>query len=187
MTKNNRFTLSKDTEWWFIQDNTIQVNEYGYRDDLSGEDKYRGLKKELTEEEVVELLNELYKENIQLKNKSKFINELNKPYGAIIGENMRLKTFIKRFIDDEFEAIEDLSFTDTDTGEIYSVDYFDEIIELLNELNGENRQLKQLIHTILTQINIEKVNTENTRYSARIIFTFEQFKKIRQIWKGDVE
>ena len=36
-----RFSLNKDTEWWFVQDNTIQVNKYGYRDDLTGEDEYR--------------------------------------------------------------------------------------------------------------------------------------------------
>ena len=53
-----RFQLNKDSEWWFVQDNTIQVNEYGYRDDLTGEDKYRGLKQDLTEQETVDLLNE---------------------------------------------------------------------------------------------------------------------------------
>ena len=58
-----RFTLIKDTEWWFVQDNTIQVNEFGYRDDLTGEDKYRGLQQDLTEQETVDLLNELYEEN----------------------------------------------------------------------------------------------------------------------------
>lgn len=55
-----RFSLSKDTEWWFVQDNAIQVNKYGYRDDLTGEDEYRGLHQELTEQETVDLLNELY-------------------------------------------------------------------------------------------------------------------------------
>ena len=62
-----RFQLNKDSEWWFVQDNTIQVNEYGYRDDLTGEDKYRGLKQDLTEQETVDLLNELSTENRQLK------------------------------------------------------------------------------------------------------------------------
>lgn len=63
----NRFTLSKDIEWWFVNDNTIQTNEYGYRDDLTGEDAYRGLKQTLTEEEVVNIMNELYEENQQYK------------------------------------------------------------------------------------------------------------------------
>lgn len=62
-----RFSLSKDTEWWFVQDNTIQVNKYGYRDDLTGEDEYRGLRQELTEQETVNLLNEFYEENKELK------------------------------------------------------------------------------------------------------------------------
>ena len=58
MTKK-RFELNEDTEWWFVKDNTIKVNEFGYRDDVSGEDKYRGLKQDLTKQEVVDLLNEL--------------------------------------------------------------------------------------------------------------------------------
>ena len=62
-----RFKLEKDTEWWFVQDNTLQVNEFGYRDDLNGEDKYRGLQQDLTEQEVVDLLNKLYDENQRLK------------------------------------------------------------------------------------------------------------------------
>ena len=62
-----RFQLNKDSEWWFVQDNTIQVNEYGYRDDLTGEDKYRGLKQDLTEQETVDLLNE--QQSIINKNK----------------------------------------------------------------------------------------------------------------------
>ena len=62
-----RFKLNKDTEWWFVSDNTIKVNEFGYRDDLNGEDKCRGLQQDLTEEETVKLLNELYDENQRLK------------------------------------------------------------------------------------------------------------------------
>lgn len=62
-----RFSLNIDTEWWFVQDNTIQVNKYGYRDDLTGEDEYRGLCQELTEQETVDLLNKLYEENKKLR------------------------------------------------------------------------------------------------------------------------
>jgi len=68
-----RFTLIKDTEWWFVQDNTIQVNEFGYREDLTGEDKYRGLQQDLTEQETVDLLNKFYEEN---KKQKDFINQL---------------------------------------------------------------------------------------------------------------
>ena len=66
-----RFKLEKDTEWWFVSDNTIKVNEFGYRDDLTGEDKYRGLQQDLTEQETVDLLNGLYEENEQLKQSNK--------------------------------------------------------------------------------------------------------------------
>lgn len=70
-----RFKLNKDSEWWFVSDNTIKVNEFGYREDLTGEDIYRGLKQELTEEETVKLLNGLYEENEQLKKENKKLKE----------------------------------------------------------------------------------------------------------------
>lgn len=41
--------------------------------------------------DTVECLNHLHEENTRLKNKLKFLNELNKPYGVIIEENTRLK------------------------------------------------------------------------------------------------
>ena len=69
-----RFQLNKDSEWWTVKDNTIKVNELGYREDLTGEDAYRGLGQELTEQETVDLLNELYEENQSVKD---IINELN--------------------------------------------------------------------------------------------------------------
>ncbi len=49
----------------------------------------------------------------------------------------------KRFVDDGFEAIEEQSFTDTLTDKTYYVEYFDEIIELVNNLSDENQQLQQ--------------------------------------------
>lgn len=67
MTETKRFSLNEDTEWWSVQDNTIQVNKHGYRDDLTGEDEYRLLHQELTEQETVNLLNEFYEENKELK------------------------------------------------------------------------------------------------------------------------
>ena len=57
------------------------------------------------DENIVDLLNELHKKNIQLENKLKFLYELNKPYGAIIEENIRLKTFIKRLTNNCGEII----------------------------------------------------------------------------------
>lgn len=49
----------------------------------------------------------------------------------------------KRFVDDGFEAIDEQSFTDTETDKTYYVDYFDEIIDLCNKLNDENQDLKK--------------------------------------------
>lgn len=77
MTKK-RFTLNIDSEWWVVGDKTIKVNEFGYRDDLDIEDMGRGLRKELTEQETVNLLNQLYEENKKLKNENNFWRELNK-------------------------------------------------------------------------------------------------------------
>ena len=82
-----RFSLSKDTEWWFVQDNTIQVNKYGYRDDLTGEDEYRGLHQELTEQETVDLLNALYDENEGLKQQNEFLKKRCNEYWEEAGLN----------------------------------------------------------------------------------------------------
>ncbi len=61
-----RFTLIIDSEWWIVEDNSIKSNKY--RNDLDGDDAYRGLKEgELTEKEVVDLLNELHEENNELR------------------------------------------------------------------------------------------------------------------------
>lgn len=56
----------------------------------------------------------------------------------------------KRYVDNGYEAIEDQSFTDTETDKTYWVDYFDEIVDLLNkqderikELEEENAELRQ--------------------------------------------
>ena len=82
-----RFSLSKDTEWWFVQDNTIQVNKYNYRDDLTGEDEYRGLHQELTEQETVDLLNALYDENEELKQQNEFLKKRCDEYWEEVGLN----------------------------------------------------------------------------------------------------
>ena len=54
----------------------------------------------------------------------------------------------KRFVDDGYEAIDEQSFTDTLTDKTYYVDYFDEIIKLVNNLSEENEQLKQRIEVL---------------------------------------
>lgn len=57
----------------------------------------------------------------------------------------------------------------------------------LSKLQKENNEIKQLIHTMLVQIEVDNINTENVKYWAGISFTFEEFKKIKEIWKSDRE
>lgn len=105
-----RFSLSKDTEGWFVQDNAIQVNKYGYRDDLTGEDEYRGLHQELTEQETVDLLNKFYEENKKLQFQFNLLQEpVNEFYrgtrensnmvGQLKRENRELKLQLEVFKD----------------------------------------------------------------------------------------
>ena len=105
-----RFSLSKDTEWWFVQDNAIQVNKYGYRDDLTGEDEYRGLHQELTEQETVDLLNELYETILSLHKTIEELDNCQKGQSHRINdlylENKQLKQrceFLKRRCNEYWE------------------------------------------------------------------------------------
>lgn len=66
----------------------------------------------LTPFNAMKLLNHFDKENTklkeengQLKKKLEFFNELNKPYGTIIEENKRLKSFINRLTNDCGEIV----------------------------------------------------------------------------------
>lgn len=58
----------------------------------------------------------------------------------------------KRYIDDGFEAIEDQSFTDTETDKTYYVDYFDEIVDLLNEQDARIKELEKDLNDVLNRI-----------------------------------
>lgn len=84
MTENKRFYVAESnlTEGYCIFDKKKQYS-FGPR---------KKLKNCLS---TCNVLNELYDENTQLKNKLKFFNELNKPYGSIVEENIRLKALIK--------------------------------------------------------------------------------------------
>ena len=84
----------------------------------------------------------------------------------------------KRFIDNGFEAIEEQSFTDTETDKTYYVDYFDEIIDLANGLNEKNKVLRKEIERLRTQNkdllysnakNIELLEKENEQLKQRFI------------------
>ena len=50
------------------------------------------------------------------------------------------------------------------------------------ELKEEIKQIKDLIHTMLKQIDVEIVNSDNVLYSARIIFNRKEFNFIRENW-----
>ena len=54
----------------------------------------------------------------------------------------------KRFKMGESDIQGEMMFTDTQTNKIYWQEYFDEIIDLLNELAEENKQLKQTLENI---------------------------------------
>lgn len=91
-----RFSLSIDTEWWFVQDNTIEVNKYGYRDDLTGEDEYRGLHQELTEQETVDLLNKFYEENKKLQFQFNLLQEPGNEFYRGTRENANMVGQLKK-------------------------------------------------------------------------------------------
>lgn len=59
----------------------------------------------------------------------------------------------------------------------------DEVVEFLNELYEKNQQIKDLIHTMLAQIDVENVTSDSAIYSARIIFSRNEFNLIRELWK----
>lgn len=83
----------------------------------------------------------------------------------------------ERFIDDGFKAIEDQSFTDSLTKKTYYVDYFDEIIDLCNELweqtqrfEKHNQELEKQLQTSLKIIDWIAQNphgTENIKFQSR--------------------
>ena len=81
MTGNKRFTVET-----FIDDYIC-----GFKDLEGNECEIRCDGKPMTYREVTDLLNNFHEENIVLKKKLEFLNELNKPYGELIGEIQRLK------------------------------------------------------------------------------------------------
>ena len=58
----------------------------------------------------------------------------------------------KRYVDSGFEAIEDQSFTDTETDKTYYVDYFDEIVDLVNEQDKRIKKLEEDLNDALNRI-----------------------------------
>ena len=84
-------------------------------------------------------------------------------------------------------------FSDEIIDELTGKHYFDstkddyvfseEIVDLLNELYEENKQIKDLIHTMLKQIDAENITSDSAIYSAKIIFSRNEFSLIREMWK----
>ena len=66
----------------------------------------------------------------------------------------------KRYIDDGFEAIEDQSFTDTETDKTYYVDYFDEIVDLLNEQDKTIKELEKDLNDALNRIEERSIDVQ---------------------------
>ena len=66
----------------------------------------------------------------------------------------------KRYIDDGYEAIEDQSFTDTKTDKTYYVDYFDEIVDLLNEQDEQIKELEKDLNDALNRIEERSIDVQ---------------------------
>lgn len=90
----------------------------------------------------------LYGENMNEEHLKKVFAELFKDGSCTKEEfkreiNKALKS--PRYVDDGYEAIEEQSFTDSITGKTYYVDYFDEIIDLVNQQDMRIRGLEDTI------------------------------------------
>lgn len=99
----------------------------------------------------------------------KFSGLLNEQHETIERLNQQLRIFsdgLKAEIRETKEVFEDYS----------------ECVDEKKQLKLENEQLKELIHTMLMQIDAEKIGSKNAVYSARIIFTCEEFLLIKDIW-----
>lgn len=62
----------------------------------------------------------------------------------------------KRFVDNGSESIEDSGFEDTLTGKNYYVDYFDEIVDLVNKLSEENVRLRMENRKLKNNLPLEQ-------------------------------
>ena len=95
-------------------------------------------------------------------------------------------TETKRFTDDGIEEIENQSFTDNLTEKTYWIDNgLDDIVELLNDLNDENKQLKsennsyknmffEIVETALTDTNCKEL------YCKGILDIFDKANSLNQ-------
>lgn len=70
----------------------------------------------------------------------------------------------KRYVDDGFEVIDEQSFTDTETNETYYVEYFDEIIDLLNEKEETIQNQKKYILLLKRKLEEHGIRLEPKDY-----------------------
>lgn len=61
------------------------------------------------------------------------------------------------------------------------------IANKLNELAEENITIKKTLHTIINQINMDKINNNKVVYSARILFKEKEFQFIYDTYKKSLE
>lgn len=143
----------------------FSTNGYYIYDHFHDGEKW--LVNEVEANEIVDIMNNL---DCKARERSKALSKLQKENNELTEENQDLKSFNK-------DLAENLS---TCANARISKD------NRIERLEEENNRIKQLIHTMLVQIEVDKINTENVRYWAGIVFTFEEFRKIKEIWKGDV-
>lgn len=177
---------------------------------FSGHDVYDGVrehfqfydnesKKRISNEKVLDLLNELYEENQSLKGKasswkitaSEEIMEQENLIKEVVGLKDEIKQLKKKL--NTFNEVNELYKKENELrreeNKMLSEQIGDDYNEAnsmtvkISELEEENKEIKELIHTMLTQIDVEKIGSDcNTVYSARIIFTGREYKKITEIW-----
>jgi len=56
-----------------------------------------------------------------------------------------------------------------------------------NQLKEENIAIKKTLHTIINQIDVDKINNNKIVYSARILFKEKEFQFIYDIYKKSLE
>lgn len=62
-----------------------------------------------------------------------------------------------------------------------------EVVEENKQLKEENIAIKKTLHTIINQINVDKINNNKAVYSARILFKEKEFQFIYDIYKKSLE
>lgn len=71
--------------------------------------------------------------------------------------------------------------------QVYGKNNAKSLIDELNELHEENITIKKTLHTIINQINMDKINNNKVVYSARILFKEKEFQFIYDIYKKSLE